>query len=270
MRLIVSASIAAAFVLLTSAASNAQDWNFHVVDDAGDMGGFSRIAVTSGGIPHILYKNLAANTVRLAWWVPDGMGSGHWERRQVASGSYSSDYIRLAIDAYDRVHISYGGMYPSNGIWYGIYDPAAEAWTLGPEQASARRGKHDMTLYEDAGNVTVVMALTYFNILYVDRRDPGSGLWSEETAYSSSAVSELPSVAVDSGGGVHVSFYETGGANLMYATDSRGGGWAAEYVDIAGAVGYYSSIVIDTGDVPYIVYYDGTNDDLKWARLVTP
>jgi len=250
-------------------AAYSQDWNFQIVDDAGDMGTFSRIAVTSDGIPHIIYKNASLGTVFLAWWVPDGMGSGHWERRQISSNTSTNDNIRISIDSVDQLHISYGSYSPSGGIWYGIYDTASESWTLGPERATTLRGKHDMTLYEDGGDVTVVVATIYSNALYVVRRDPDSGIWSEETAYSSSGVSEIPSIAVDSGGGIHLSFYETLGANLMYATDSRGGGWASEYVDIAGGVGYYSSIVIDAGDVPYIVYYDATNDDLKWARLVT-
>ena len=268
MRSIVIAFLTAALVLLCSAVLFAQEWNFHVVDDAGDMGYYSRIAVTSGGIPHILYKSSSGN-VHIAWWVPDGMGSGHWERRSITGSSSTSDLIRLAIDSYDQVHVAYATYSTSPGIWYGIYDPSTESWTLGPVLATSHRGPFDMTLYEDAGDVTVVLAITYSNVLYVSRRDPDTGTWSDETAYSSSAVSQTPSVAVDSGGRVHVSFYETAGNNLMYATDSRGGGWAAEYVDIPGTVGYYSSIVIDTGDVPYIVYYDSTNDDLKWARLVT-
>lgn len=270
MRTITALSLAAALLSGFGAAVPAQDWNFHIVDDAGDMGTHSRIAVTSGGIPHIIYKNNSVQSVHLAWWVPDGMGSGHWERRQVASGTGTNDQIRLSIDSYDQVHISWGGYSGAQGIWYGIYDPSTEAWTHGPELATSLRGKHDMTLSEDGGDVTVVLAVTYSNVLYVARRDPGTGIWSDETAYSSSSVSEIPSVAVDSGGGIHVSFYETGGGNLMYATDSRGGGWASEYVDTPGTVGFYSSIVVDTGDVPYIVYYDSTNDDLKWARLVTP
>jgi hypothetical protein len=269
MRTIYTLTLATAMLMALGAAVSAQDWNFHVVDDAGDMGVYSRIAVTSDGTPHIVYKNASLGTIFIAWWVPDGMGSGHWERRQISSNTSTNDYVRLSIDSYDRLHISYGSYTPSQAIWYGIYDTATESWTLGQEVATTLRGKHDMTLYEDGGDVTVLIATINSNTLYVVRRDPGSGLWSAETAYSSSDVSDTPSIAVDSGGGVHVSFFETGGSNLMYATDSRGGGWSSEYVDIPGAVGYYSSIVIDTGDVPYIVYYDATNDDLKWARLVT-
>ena len=43
--------------------SEAQDWNFHIVDDVGNAGEHSQIAVTSDGTPYILYENTNDNMI---------------------------------------------------------------------------------------------------------------------------------------------------------------------------------------------------------------
>jgi hypothetical protein len=88
----------------------------------------------------------------------------------------------------------------------------------------------------------------------------------EETVWDDYET-DRPSIAVDSNGTAHVSFYDVTGSNLMYSTNA-GGIWVTEYVDIVGTVGYYNAIVIDAGNTPYIVYYASGNDDLKYAKLL--
>lgn len=256
-------------VSVTICAARAQEWNFQVVDDAGDMGYQSQIAVTSGGIPYILYKNGSQNKLTLAYWDPAGGEDGTWEILEVDSYTNVYSSIEIAADQYDHMHIVWSTYSSPTGIHYGVFDATTKSWIISDELIIGQTGNPDLTLFDDAG--TIVPSVTYIAsfTLYAATRDPGSGLWEIETVYDSHYVDKFPSIAVDSGGFLHISYYESNGYNLMYATNATPDtAWVSEYVDIDGTVGEYSSIVVDQDDVPYIIYYDKTNTDLKYAKLL--
>jgi len=72
------------------------------------------------------------------------------------------------------------------------------------------------------------------------------------------------SLALDSQGDPHISYYDLGNGDLRYAKRT-GGVWSFETVDAGGNVGSYTSIAIDAQGNPHISYYDETNLDLKYA-----
>jgi hypothetical protein len=73
------------------------------------------------------------------------------------------------------------------------------------------------------------------------------------------------SIAIDSNGDLHISYYISTNKDLKYARWD-GSSWLNETVDLTGDVGRYSSLALDGNDHPHISYYDETNKDLKYAR----
>ena len=73
------------------------------------------------------------------------------------------------------------------------------------------------------------------------------------------------SLALDSNGHPHISYYDYTNGDLKYAIWT-GSSWNIESVDTDGNVGRYTSIALDNNDNPYISYYDYSKGDLKYAK----
>jgi hypothetical protein len=89
-------------------------------------------------------------------------------------------------------------------------------------------------------------------------------IWSPQPV-PSGEVYEYCSLALDSGGNPHISYYDKSNKDLMYAY-RQGSTWVTESVDKNGDVGRYSSLALDSSDNPHISYYDLTNSHLKYAK----
>jgi hypothetical protein len=73
------------------------------------------------------------------------------------------------------------------------------------------------------------------------------------------------SLALDSGGKPHISYYDRGNRSLKYARWS-GTNWRITTVDVADWGGAFNSLAVDSRDRPHIAYYDFDNGDLKYAH----
>jgi hypothetical protein len=83
-----------------------------------------------------------------------------------------------------------------------------------------------------------------------------------------STVGFYSSIAIDSNGYKHISYYDHTNKVLKYATDKTGS-WVNISVDTAGFVGYWTSIAIDSNDAVHISYQDNANDNLKYATCAS-
>ena len=94
----------------------------------------------------------------------------------------------------------------------------------------------------------------------------GGAIPSRIIAMGSFTYGEYSSIAIDSYGYKHISYWQYGffGGDLMYATD-KSGSWVDSYADSSGSVGEYTSISVDSNDAVHISYYDATNGNLKYA-----
>jgi hypothetical protein len=92
--------------------------------------------------------------------------------------------------------------------------------------------------------------------------------WTIEEVDSSGDFKEYNSIALDTGGKVHISYHDFTNDDLKYATNATGS-WVTSTIDSSGDVGEYNSIAVDTGGKVHISYYDWTNGDLKYAKNVS-
>jgi hypothetical protein len=93
-----------------------------------------------------------------------------------------------------------------------------------------------------------------------------AGEWHIETVDFVGDVGSDNSLALDSSGYPHISYYYSNFCyDLKYARWD-GDEWQVETVDWEEHVGSYTSLALDSNDYPHISYRDSSNDDLKYAR----
>ncbi|MDY6935224.1 MAG: hypothetical protein SVZ03_13505 [Spirochaetota bacterium] len=85
-----------------------------------------------------------------------------------------------------------------------------------------------------------------------------------KTLDSNGDVGESTSIAIDSGGNLHISYYDDTNGDLRYITNLSGL-WISETLDSSGDVGRYTSLAIDSGDKIHISYRDNSNSALKYV-----
>ena len=114
--------------------------------------------------------------------------------------------------------------------------------------------------------MTRYVILTFLLLIFMTS-GAGSSLVTK-TNYSSGWTIEIVdagetnSIALDSYGHPHISYYKNG--DLMYAVKTESE-WNIETVDSKNNIGVYSSIALDSNDCPHISYIDETNEYLKYA-----
>ncbi|PIE70379.1 MAG: hypothetical protein CSA22_07955 [Deltaproteobacteria bacterium] len=93
-----------------------------------------------------------------------------------------------------------------------------------------------------------------------------SGSWVTTIVDTHYLVGAGVSIALDSSGHPHISYYDMQNQHLKYVRFTGTAWQAPETVDHDAQLGGdVSSLALDSDDHPHIIYYDGKNEDLKYA-----
>lgn len=204
-------------------------WTINVLDNAITGATYSSVATDSSGNLHISY----ADGVNLKYATN---ASGSWVVTTIDNTRPGEN--SLAIDPAGKIHISYKAVY----------------YVSGPRQSSS-------TVYEIRYATNV------------------SGLWSSTTVDTIEVKADYDycrdqsdcnganSIAVDSSGNVHISYFDVNGSNmaLKYATNASGL-WKRQTIDIDINTKWNSAIAVDSSGKAHISYLSaGDDQSLRYA-----
>ena len=267
--------ILCAFIMLISgicvspayAASGTGVWVPETVDSPGDVGTDSSVAVDSTGRVHISYYDAGNGDLKHA--VND---AGIWVIETVDNTGDVGWYSSLAIDSAGKLHIGYYDL--TNGNLKYVVTNAAGSWATPVivDGTVGNRGKYLSLALDSSDNAHIsYYDLENGNLKYATSYSPGPpppagtpASWSIQTVDSTGDIGWDTSIAIDSGGKAHISYYDAGNMELKYATNASGL-WVPVTVDSEGDVGLDTSLAVDPTGMVHISYYDFDNRNLKHA-----
>jgi hypothetical protein len=233
------------------------------------------IDLSPEGYPAFSYADNAWNIgdLKFAHW--DGK-TWHWEyidkpRNGLTDIRRIGLYNSFKFDSDGNPHVAYNSamvfgnlMYATikNGAWTPVkvdtkcwacdtgYNPSLALKTDGRASIAYRTGK------------------PYTILMFAEEGTDGGWVKTEvDTGGFLGATGHFASLALDSRGNPHISYYDDYGQKLRYAYRNESGTWFLETVDDGGNVGPWNSLVLDASDLPRISYEDITNGYLKYAVL---
>jgi len=221
-----------------------------------NQGGFSYLAYVRGSTLYYTKSSTAHDYT--AWATPTQIDS------TTNAGVGNSIVVNAAGKAYV---VGYNST--STDLLY--YTNETGSWVKTTLASSASIvGKGCSLAIDASGNLHLsyleTTATPTYKIRYLKKLAGGAWQSAVDVADSGS-LGGAPSIAVDSTGAAHISFYysnATGSGKLRYATNLGGATWNSEDVDTSSAdLGSYSGIALDSDQTVYIAYYDATNSALK-------
>lgn len=219
----------------------------------------SGLALDSNGNPHVTYDGGSGRQMHAY------NNGGGWQHELVYYTPYGATGSAVRIDSAGRVQI----VHTQNYSPLQVFHSTGQSLFGGPWQTSSITAPGYVPCLAIDGS-------DHLHMSYMDGSgaNPNTNVrygmfngnsWSFSMV-DNSANMRNPSVAADSSGTPHISYYDKTQGDLMYATPGPGG-WQRTRVDETGDVGYVNSIAVLPGDKPCIAYYDQSNGDLKFAWL---
>ncbi len=212
------------------------------------------LALDSSGRPHILYFN--GSNLKHAT-----KGTGDWTKSVIDNGTDVAGGASIALDSSGKAHVSYS----SKAMTLKYATNASGSWAIDTVDAELV-GTYSCIAIGSAGEAHI----SYYdyskgtlngNLKYATN---ASGSWVATVVDNSSCVGLFTSIALDSAGKAHISYYGGPDKSLKYATNA-GGSWTTTVVDNTGMVGKGSSIAVDPAGTAHISYHDEMNRALKYA-----
>lgn len=224
----------------------AADWQKTTVDATGFAGDGTSISVDSLGYVHIAY-----------------LGDGKLKYATNSSGSFQITiidessvmvglYPSLVVDSANKIHIAY---------YDAVNDDLKYATNAGGNWGNSVLDALGGTFVDMAIDSSDRLNISYYNGSKVRYAIKSSGTWFFYDVETLSSTSNT-SIAVDSNGKAHISYYDSSNQWLKYATNESGS-FLSSAID-NGGVGQYSSIAVDTNNKVHVSYYDGGVQALKY------
>jgi hypothetical protein len=224
------------------------------------------LAFDPAGSPAISYGDglLYGNLMYATW-----NGSAWSVEKADTGGSLGNvgHYSSLVIDPAGIPHITYNDGRINADLKYATREAAG--WKNATIDTEGNTGYGPSLRLDASGQAYVAYTEgESYGTLKFAKADP-SGNWKTTTVEEGSIRTGIktgyhPSVALDSAGNPHISYYNQSAHGLRYAS-WNGTAWNRETVHASGVVGDGSSLAIDSHDQPFISYYDESNKELRFA-----
>jgi hypothetical protein len=242
---------------------NGSSWDIQTVDSGNAVGTHTSLALDAGDNPHISYH--AYRFLKYAAW--NGM---FWDTRVVDSEDSAGYYTSIALDSYGYPHISYFSYndFDNNILKYATWNGSSwDIETVDSDYGGLFFGGWTSLALDSSGNPHISYCLDsdYYedDLQYAAWNGSSWDIQVVDSGYGD-AVGVNSSLALDSSGNPHISYYDYTNKDLKYAA-WNGSSWDIQTVDSDGDVGEFTSLALDSSDRPHISYHDNTNRDLKYA-----
>lgn len=169
--------------------------------------------------------------------------SSFWEIQEVDISTDIAGNTSIVLDSFSNPHICYFD-YEELILKYASFK---DTWSI----SIVDSGSIFCSMCCDSSDVIHIAYYSNGKLKYAKKLN---NFWHIETVDTGS-VGQYNSIAVDSFGNVHISYYDLGNQDLKYAKHN-GVSWSTYTVDSSGNVGTYSSLVVDSSGNVHISYCD--------------
>ena len=111
--------------------------------------------------------------------------------------------------------------------------------------------------------ISAILIMGVF-IMPFDSISAEAGIWTSTVIDYQGDVGQYSSIAIDSDGDIHISYYDQTNESLRYASKTSGQ-WNRIEVDSEMSTGTWTSIAVDSGGNSHISYMSSTYGELKYA-----
>ena len=252
--------------MLKYASWTGTEWAFQSIGSPGEYGSDNSLVLDANDNPRLSYREIVNSELRYA-----SLDNSRWILDTVDSeGTSCGAYNSLALDSFGNPHICYMQSIPAVGLKYAYYE--GSAWHVETVDSGGTGVGFDTSIAVDPAGRVHISYFSFipgtFNCYLKYAVSSGSG-WKITTVDAGNGVGQDTSLALDSHGNPHISYYDGENGDLRYAW-WNGSAWNIRIIDSAGDVGEASSLALDTNNEAHISYYDRTNTDLKYVHIVDP
>jgi hypothetical protein len=187
-----------------------KSWQSYPVDQTGDVGQYSSLALHAGR-PHISYYDAGKGDLKYAYY----MAGGQWSVATVDSTGDVGAFPSLALDADGYPHVAYLDI-TQRTLEYAVFD--GKSWAF--ESVEGKDEAHGFTsLALDAqGNPHISYAVSRTLSYDLKYAYHDGQTWSREFVDSAGSVGTHTSVALDADGRPYLSYYDETKSDLKVAT----------------------------------------------------
>ena len=230
-------------------------WHAECVDEEGDVGSYSSLALDASDHPRVAYY-AGPPYGDLRYAVRDEAG---WRTEIVDALTNCGRYASLCLDEAGQPHVAYQEA-SRHDVKYAVRDEIG--W-----RTEAFGSGNDVSLALDDGGSAYVafQELTGRGLAYAVRDSVGWHVEIVDTpGVAPGVVGAHPSLKLDEVGRPHISYFDESNLDLKHAWN-LGAGWQIEVVAAEGSVGEFNSLALSNQGEPCIAYYDQSEVTVRYA-----